>query len=754
VNLADLLELLGYAGDEFVAVCWAPDNGGALNYAIGPSADAVKVAAALGDRTDVWFSVNPTDGPARFNQGGRGKASDTRRLAALYADLDIKPGGCRDKAHAAAIIADLSALIGTRPSAIVHSGHGLQPYWPVDDGHIDDGTYEEISHANAAKLLRRWGQLVALVAGTHNAKVDNVFDLPRILRVPGTVNHKAEPVPVTCRDDIGAPLTVDEIDERLNEAGIYASDADERPTEMLSAPAQWRYAPATCGYVKTMVAGWCGDNPTARHPWLVSQATRLAAAHRNGCLTEQYHNEAVAHLGQQFRTLCSGGQKRPVGQYEIQSALQFGVERTAGMNDTQLANELGRHLHLDELAGKRNVRGNLSEIPKGSTKPRTTESTGSVKPRPTSTGTDNVVPITAAIKGRHLRAISSNDIEDDIPVWAWKYNHKGRIQLGTLALFAGRPGAGKSSAARWFAAQATLGMLEGMWHGRPVNVAYIAPAEESLKFTVKPGLRAAGADLSRIKFVKVFDEENEERLISLLDEQLIIEMCREHDIKVIIVDPVMSTIHGSADVNKNNETRQYVEPWSRIAEAIEGVVVGVVHLRKQNATDIVAAITGSSAFGEVARAVFGFVKDSESDEGDRIMSQAKNSTGSEDLALTYQIVTTEVVTDSGLVGEVGAFMITGESEITADDALNAAANNTGMTAGGTGTEVRAWLEDYLTEQGRAPSKDVKTAALKQGFSERTVKRAAARLGVISESHGFPRVTHWSLPHEQQGEASQ
>lgn len=77
-----------------------------------------------------------------------------------------------------------------------------------------------------------------------------------------------------------------------------------------------------------------------------------------------------------------------------------------------------------------------------------------------------------------------------------------------------------------------------------------------------------------------------------------------------------------------------------------------------------AGVNGSSAFGEVARAVFGFAKDPESD-GNRIMSQAKNSTGEEDLALTYCIESHTVTTDSGKSAAVGRFVITGDSDRTA-----------------------------------------------------------------------------------------
>lgn len=347
--------------------------------------------------------------------------------------------------------------------------------------------------------------------------------------------------------------------------------------------------------------------------------------------------------------------------------------------------------------------------------------------------------------GRRVVLVDADSVHDDVPTWAWTYGGKGRIQLGTLALFAGRPGAGKSTAARWFAAQASLGALDGIWSGQPQRVAYVAPAEESLRFTVKPGLRAAGADLSMIIFPQVHDEDREVRLLSILDEVALTTELVARGITVLVVDPLMSTIGANVDIHRNNEVRAYVEPWARIADAIGGIVVGVVHLRKESSGDLVAAITGSSAFGEIARAVFGFAKDPESDEGDRVLSQAKNSTGEEDLALTYRITGCEVLTDSGQQADVGRFEITGTSEVTVGDILTAVPH---MDATGTGAEARAWLEDYLAENGPEPSKVVKAAGRKENYSERTLQRAAAKLRVVATSQGFPRATFWSLPPEQ------
>lgn len=287
--------------------------------------------------------------------------------------------------------------------------------------------------------------------------------------------------------------------------------------------------------------------------------------------------------------------------------------------------------------------------------------------------TDDICKITLTAAARVL---------DDVPVWAWSYNGKGRIQLGTLALYAGRPGAGKSTHARWKAAGYSRGTLDGCFCGQPVNVAYIA-GEESIKYTIKPGLRAAGADLDRIFFPSVKYAEHDMPLLAGRDEIALTKKFIAAGIKVVFVDPVMSTIGSAVDLHRSNEVRPVIEPWARMADAIDGVVYGIVHLNKAATGDVVAGVNGSSAFGEVARAIFGFAKDPDSDDGIRIMSQAKNSTGDEDLALEYKIESTPITTDSGKSAEVGRFVIIGDSDRTVGDVLRQAAAQPSRRSGRT-----------------------------------------------------------------------
>jgi Bifunctional DNA primase/polymerase, N-terminal/AAA domain len=278
---------------------------------------------------------------------------------------------------------------------------------------------------------------------------------------------------------------------------------------------------------------------------------------------------------------------------------------------------------------------------------------------------------------RALTLTSPDDIASDIPDWIWEYGGNGRIQRGVLTLFAGRPGAGKSTGARWFAAQLTRGELDGCWKHGPQRIAYIA-GEEALEYVVKPGLQVAGADMARVVFPEVKIAGETVALMSDTDEAELTRQLLAAGVNGVFVDPIMATIRAKVDIYRNNELRQALAPWVRIARRINGAVIGVVHLNKGTSRDVVASVNGSSGFGEVARCVFGFAKDPEC-EPERVMSQAKNSCGAEDLSLTYEIESALFTADTGRKGLMPRFKITGESDTTVGDILAAGEGKRGLS---------------------------------------------------------------------------
>jgi hypothetical protein len=535
LDFAGLLDRLCYTDDERVVITY------------GKARDVVRAgdAAAHNDTlpdTDRWFNVNPTSLPLQCGSSFRGTVAQVTRLAALYLDLDIKEGGCPDIETAEAIVDDLSRLLGTRPVAVVHSGHGLHAYWALDGARADVyGT------AVLKALLRRWKLLVDRVARSRNAHADNVFDAARMLRIPGSTNYKeAEPAPVVGYADSGAPLTVDEAHERLDEADIADVNVEDfAGGDTIGGPeaAQNVRDALTAGDPSWNVAKRLSDalealNAPDRFPTTRGHALMLL---RLGHLGEPGANSAVTTLFDAYVPAVATD--------------RVGGARAATAEFQRFVNGAGRLLAKPFTTGTSaddRVLFELARLPYPTTREEW-------EPYMSHRNTSPRTAVTTAEKpaadqppqGRRIRLVAASSVHDDVPSWAWEYAEKGRIQLGTLALFAGRPGAGKSTAARWFAAGYSRGTISGCYCGQPQNVAYIV-GEESKTYTVKPALRAAGADLDRVFFPEVTSDGKVARLHSAADEAELIEVLSAASIRIIIVDPVMSTIGAS------------VEPWHRI----------------------------------------------------------------------------------------------------------------------------------------------------------------------------------------------
>jgi hypothetical protein len=313
---------------------------------------------------DIWIGVNPVD-HTKVVPGGRGKSRDVTRLTALYADLDVKEGGCKDYGQAMEIIYGLADILGEEPTMIIHSGNGVQPYWAVDPD--ENRTNPELS-----AILTRWGALVRIVAKSVGAQgVDSVFDLSRILRCVGTRNNKRLHIDgysaeVTGEIQTGGPMTLSQIVDRLDEYGVPdVEPGSEDDFTGQSDPAAWGFASTSCGYAKAAFEGWRTDMPArGRHPWMHGNAIRLEAFRRNGCLTGLDYDVANNVLRQRFEQFCVGGiggDPRPVKAGEVDSSLKDARAYVAVMSDGRLLAEVG-HLHDAEIFGVTTQHGPTNSV--------------------------------------------------------------------------------------------------------------------------------------------------------------------------------------------------------------------------------------------------------------------------------------------------------------------------------------------------------------------------------------------------------
>ena len=119
----------------------------------------------------------------------RGSASDINCFPCLFADIDVAGEAHRQTALPASKEEALSYLHGLReqPNIVVDSGHGLQAYWLFDKPIYVNG---ETERRYITDLLFGFGRYIQEEGAKRGWELDSVFDIARMLRAPGSINHK------------------------------------------------------------------------------------------------------------------------------------------------------------------------------------------------------------------------------------------------------------------------------------------------------------------------------------------------------------------------------------------------------------------------------------------------------------------------------------------------------------------------------------------------------------------------------------
>jgi P4 family phage/plasmid primase-like protien len=347
-SLRALLTALGREGQSVRLLLQHPGEPATSPYIAWENVDKA-VDMQADQQKNVWFEVQPSKYTSR--NGGRSSASDIVALSALYADIDYKDvsatrPGMGNEHTARELIADLSSALGLEPTAIVTSGHGLQPYWRLD-GVITDG--DLVTSEKLEGLLLRWGLLVQHFATARQGNVDNVFDLPRVLRVPGPDNLKDPTRPVATAiefSDHGQGFTYEEIDQILDEYEIPREHHVELNTAVVSPHSDWGFAETNCSLSTVILSEIRSSDPGARHQWALKIAALIYGLVRNGCVTKERYDALIAALTERMRWLTENrAPVRPLNDKELRDILQYGLGMAQKWDAKKLSLELRGHDH-------------------------------------------------------------------------------------------------------------------------------------------------------------------------------------------------------------------------------------------------------------------------------------------------------------------------------------------------------------------------------------------------------------------------
>ena len=316
--------------------------------------------------------------------------------------------------------------------------------------------------------------------------------------------------------------------------------------------------------------------------------------------------------------------------------------------------------------------------------------------------------------------------------WLWR----DWLAVGKLHLLAGAPGSGKTTIALALAASITSG---GTWpDGEQIDAGSVLlwSGEDGVKDTLLPRFLASGGDPKRLHFVDSTKHGGERgqfdpaRHMPALEEA-----ARAHRPRLLILDPVVSAV--AADSHKNTEVRRGLQPVVDLAERLGCAVLGITHLSKNTAgRDPLERISGSIAFGAVARVALATVKPADPDAPRRLI-RAKSNIGPDTGGFEYRLISAPVPGHgfNNQAVEWGQSLDGTARELMAVEQPDDE---------GEAEDATAFLSDVL-KGGPVPTKDLKAAATAHGHKWRTLERVKRDLGVEAVKLGMKEGWAWKLP---------
>lgn len=349
-------------------------------------------------------------------------------------------------------------------------------------------------------------------------------------------------------------------------------------------------------------------------------------------------------------------------------------------------------------------------------------------------------------KGRHIELESLEDV--DIVPQQWLL--PPFLPVGSLTVYAGYGGTGKTLFALWQCAKLTTGLSDGDFRDEPVDVIYIG--REDGPAALKAHAVAAGIDLRRFHVLRTYDDatgHDVEQSFRLPDDLDVLEdKVRASGAKLAIIDPPESCIDGK--LNDMRTVRRALDPLAEFASRLNVGVLLIGHMSTSG------RLTGSEGFRDIVRSKVDFARDE--DAGDVVATLEKSQYSDKaGHSWAFKIATAEVRNKFGAIQlEPRVDPPTWQpTERKAADLIAAKLWRGRRDDGRSKTaEVADWLVELL-ENGPMLAADVLKAGAEHGFDENDVQNARRRardpriLSAPDPNHtGRGRAMLWSL--ENQG----
>jgi len=284
---------------------------------------------------------------------------------------------------------------------------------------------------------------------------------------------------------------------------------------------------------------------------------------------------------------------------------------------------------------------------------------------------------------------------------------------GAVNLLEGDSNVGKTFFLCWLAAIASAGgTLPGQGTIDPQSVLFMS-AEDDPETTLVKRFARMGADLTRIWVMNKYMRLDED-VIELIEKHI-----AEYGVSVIMLDPLLAYMRGGIDMNKANETRPFMARLAELAKAHDVTIIALRHLNKADKDKAIHRGLGSVDITAASRSAVMIGLHPE-DEEVRVLVHIKHNLSARGDSWLY---TLEGATET----RVPKLVWGGTTDLTADD-LARKPNKIGRPDNAS-QDAEQFLKRALAG-GERRIEDVVRDAEKRSISDRTLRKAARKLGVI------------------------
>jgi hypothetical protein len=368
---------------------------------------------------------------------------------------------------------------------------------------------------------------------------------------------------------------------------------------------------------------------------------------------------------------------------------------------------------------------------------------GDGKPAADATGQGNPTPVVVRLDTVQPAAVE----------WLWR----GWIPRRTVVLLDGDPGLGKSTIALDLAARVTRGWemppAGGPCEGAEPEGVLLLSAEDDLARTIRPRLDAAGADPALVWFLQAIRTADDERPPVLPWDLTLAEgMILEHDVRLVVVDPLMAYLDGNISSFKDQDVRRCMHRLTLLAHKTGAAILVIRHLNKLVGGPALYRGGGSIGIIGAVRSALLVGRDP-TDSSRCVLASNKSNLGP---APKSRLYTMTPATPN--VARIGCGE---ETDLTADDLVAKA--NGGRKRGQTGEALEAAVAFLERALGDGPKwvEHLAKWAKAECVSWASVKRAKKELEIVAGHDGASGRWCWRLPGQdglpqeaQQGQGAQ